>query len=100
METHFRVGIAGHSDLTVVFFVPLHIGLESLEQSLGIGRSHDHTGANLRFGQSGQHPGKVEDEFAGAVCNQCKIGIVSIGDLLRQLDVDLLCFLLHFVPPG
>jgi hypothetical protein len=34
------------------------------------------------------------------VCNQCKIGIVSIGDLLRQLDVDLLCFLLHFVPPG
>jgi hypothetical protein len=77
-------------DRAVSVLVAFDVGLQGLEEALGMGRADDDAGHELAEGPVGEEKGEVEQELLARVADGREAGVLAEGDGLIDLDLDLL----------
>ena len=108
-EELFLLGLAGEAkrrghdvlrdvrelDFSVLTFIPADIVLESLEQPLGVFRSHNQAAYHLGFGNAGHHLHVVHYELAVRMSDDGEVGIDTLSNLRSKFDVEFFLRSIH-----
>lgn len=80
--------LVGDGDGTKLMLITHDILLQGKEQTLGMLRSKDNATLHHGLGETGEHTGKINDEVATGMGDNGKIGIVSLGHIGGQIQLE------------
>ena len=96
-EIHWEFGeVVGTLDGTKGGFVFLNIVFQRSQQSLGVLGCDDDPRLYLGLGNTWHQPNKIDYKFTVGVGNHGQVGVHPLGNLLGQLNVDLILRNLFF----